>query len=330
MRCISDELKKRYFKYHKNEYVLSEEIKNRVNFSYVNLCDMQLPAILSETNAQDLIICRNVLIYFDDEHVAKLMKRFAGSLVERGYLLLGASDPIVLDETKFTYHYRAGALFSFELAENRKENKKNEVPTPMPIVSTVAPKPKELPKIKQAFPEPLSQQQVRTIDSLMNDSNWHEAFKIINGFLEKGIQSVYLLNNKATVCANLGKLNEAIDLLQKSLNLEPMNTLTYFTLAMTLLELNKLTEAEAAFRKSLYLDHQFLVGHFQLGLLLLRNKQEKEGLKHLQNALNIAKRKDPLAKVTGFNELQYGQLADIFANEIKLHTARGKSHDTKK
>lgn len=57
-----------------------------VDFRLHNLTD---PAPLARV---DLILCRNVLIYFDDPTTLEVMRRFAEVLVEGGFLLLGPAE----------------------------------------------------------------------------------------------------------------------------------------------------------------------------------------------------------------------------------------------
>ena len=40
----------------------------------------------------DLVFCRNVLIYFDDETKRKIMKELHGTLFRGGWLLLGSTE----------------------------------------------------------------------------------------------------------------------------------------------------------------------------------------------------------------------------------------------
>jgi chemotaxis protein methyltransferase CheR len=61
-------------------------IRQLVRFEQHNLLSAQCPP------SQDLIVCRNVLIYFDDPARERTLRRLAASLEPGGYLLLGASE----------------------------------------------------------------------------------------------------------------------------------------------------------------------------------------------------------------------------------------------
>jgi chemotaxis protein methyltransferase CheR len=111
MRSIPLYFKQRYFTVLKNKYHLNPEIRDLAHFNYLNLNDDIYPSIFNETNAQDLILCRNVLIYFDQICIDKLMKRLSACLLPDGFLLLGASDPVNIKETNLASYNRESSLF---------------------------------------------------------------------------------------------------------------------------------------------------------------------------------------------------------------------------
>ena len=47
----------------------------------------------------DLILCRNVLIYFDEPTRRHILKRLTQSLQPEGYLALGASESLLANDT---------------------------------------------------------------------------------------------------------------------------------------------------------------------------------------------------------------------------------------
>jgi chemotaxis protein methyltransferase CheR len=61
-------------------------------FTRVNLLDRSRIALLG---TMGVVVCRNVIIYFDTETKRRLMDTFAGKLHEGGYLLLGHSESLI-------------------------------------------------------------------------------------------------------------------------------------------------------------------------------------------------------------------------------------------
>jgi chemotaxis protein methyltransferase CheR len=70
-------------------YKIIDEVKNCVDFSQLNLLKYDYPKNM------DLIVCRNVLIYFTEEAKANIYKAFNRSLVHGGILFLGSTEQII-------------------------------------------------------------------------------------------------------------------------------------------------------------------------------------------------------------------------------------------
>lgn len=90
--------KERYFTRSGDVYVLGDEIKREVIFMQMNLMDdfqFQKPF--------DLIFCRNVMIYFQQEAKEQLIRKFYRLLKPGGYLFVGHSETIQRDASNFRY-----------------------------------------------------------------------------------------------------------------------------------------------------------------------------------------------------------------------------------
>ncbi|MCR5273037.1 MAG: protein-glutamate O-methyltransferase CheR [Lachnospiraceae bacterium] len=87
--AVPDDLKKKYFTQVGSSYQISNEIKSRVEFKESNLLKDPYP---SNCN---LIVCRNVLIYFTEEAKEEVYKKFNASLVKGGYLFIGSTEQIM-------------------------------------------------------------------------------------------------------------------------------------------------------------------------------------------------------------------------------------------
>jgi len=328
MRAISEDVKMKFFTHdhRKNMFTLLPKIKAMAKFSYLNLSDDAFPMMFSETNAQDLILCRNVLIYFNHEKTQLLMHRLSSSLAVDGFLLLGASDPIITTGTHLTAYHHEGTTLSHLYVNQLKD-----------VSSPKAAVPFEFPKrIKSSTPVFLLPPKktasiLSQLQTLLAKEKWTDILATSEDTATNVKDRALLFTAKATSAANLGKLGEAVNYCHVSLTLEPTNMQTYFTLAMSLIELNKIPEAKSALRKALFLDHQFVIGHYQLGLLLIRNNEYPSGMRSLKNAVTLAKTHPPKEEVKGFAGLTYGYLSEIFTKELELYQAgEGIDHGTKK
>jgi len=91
MRSTPPLLRNRYFKESGGFSTLSDEIRSMVTFEKHNLRD-RLAA--KRHGVWDVIFCRNVLIYFDDEMKSQVASTFAEVLAPDGFLFIGHSESL--------------------------------------------------------------------------------------------------------------------------------------------------------------------------------------------------------------------------------------------
>jgi chemotaxis protein methyltransferase CheR len=77
-------------------WAIKNDVKKMVRFQKINLQED-----FSLIGKQDIILCRNVLIYFSDEFKKDILQRIALLLRPNGNLFLGASESII----NFTKEY---------------------------------------------------------------------------------------------------------------------------------------------------------------------------------------------------------------------------------
>ncbi len=83
------------------------EFREVVRFGHVNLLDRDA---LGTLEGQDVICCRNVLIYFDVETRRRVIDAFYDCLTPGGYLLLGHSENLLSLSTRFELVHLEGDL----------------------------------------------------------------------------------------------------------------------------------------------------------------------------------------------------------------------------
>jgi len=72
------------------------ELRNRLNFHVHNL--MQPPPVAGRF---DIILCRNVLLYFSDERRRTVLERLSGAVARDGMLMLGAGETVIGQTQRF-------------------------------------------------------------------------------------------------------------------------------------------------------------------------------------------------------------------------------------
>ncbi len=86
---VPDDLKKKYFTKIGASYQISDEIKRRVDFKEHNLLRDAYPTQC------DMIVCRNVVIYFTDDAKQEIYIKFNQSLKDKGVLFIGSTEQIM-------------------------------------------------------------------------------------------------------------------------------------------------------------------------------------------------------------------------------------------
>jgi chemotaxis protein methyltransferase CheR len=102
---VPENIKSKFFKKNGNTYFVSDEIKKTVSLKKHNLLAEPFEGPF------DLIICRNVLIYFTEEAKHLLYKKFSSALRKNGILFVGSTEQIFSPnlyqlETEDTFFYR--------------------------------------------------------------------------------------------------------------------------------------------------------------------------------------------------------------------------------
>ncbi len=94
-----------------DRFVVEERIRRRVSFEYRNLVQDQYPSLVTGVWSMDLILCRNVLIYFDPQTVTKVAARLFESLAPGGWLFTASSDPPLQGLARFELVVRDAGVF---------------------------------------------------------------------------------------------------------------------------------------------------------------------------------------------------------------------------
>jgi chemotaxis protein methyltransferase CheR len=91
-RLVDPELQRRYFEKGKIEWKIDRNLRQLVTFSCVNLVTDNYPNNSTDINNMDLILCRNVFVYFEYQYISQVLKKFAKTLRPGGYLMTGHAE----------------------------------------------------------------------------------------------------------------------------------------------------------------------------------------------------------------------------------------------
>ncbi len=100
----------RYFRRRGNRYELLPVVQRMVTFSQLNLVESDYPSYETNTTLMDLILCRNVMIYFTEPISRNIVERFYDCLVHDGWLVVGHAEHSLTIYHRFQVHNFPNAI----------------------------------------------------------------------------------------------------------------------------------------------------------------------------------------------------------------------------
>ena len=262
-------------------YRLRPEYRRMVRFEIGNLLNV-IGAPADDEARFDLILCRNVLIYFHPDHVLAIVRGLGARLAPDGWLLLGHAEP----NPAF-----AGCLDAVNLpgtvAYRPPEAAARPHPAPGPAAVAPAPVPIE-PDPAPAEPEPAPEPRSAIPDA---------APAVCDDL------------PRIRALADAGETGEAWRLLRTALDARPTDSRLRYFEALVARSLGRDLEAERAMRGALFLDRDFVMAHFQLGLLLAALKRPGAA-RALDNARRLAQGLDPGSMLPEGDGVSAGEMVD--------------------
>jgi chemotaxis protein methyltransferase CheR len=269
LRSLSAEQCDAWFHREGERWVVRPEHRSRVRFQRGNLLDLLGPAPPLELVDFDLILCRNVLIYFHPQQVAEV----AGALVRRlrphGWLLVGHAEPNpefgrFADAVSLpgTVAYRPPGT-----VEPNAPRPEPWAPLPEPAAELIIPPPLALkpsvlspPRPPPASPAPISAESPPAAD----------------------------LADEVRRRADVGDFAGAELACRAALRIRPDDPTLHFYAGLVEQALGRPAAAEDALRRAVYLDRDFVLALYHLGLVRLARGRREEGRKAIAAAAQIS------------------------------------------
>ncbi|WP_297828522.1 protein-glutamate O-methyltransferase CheR [uncultured Desulfovibrio sp.] len=107
LRTTPKEMVSSYFTKEGNLYKVDPALKQIVSFGQINLSDKEQ---LRRVEKSQIVFCRNVIIYFDDEMKRKVINAFYDNLEPNGVLLIGHSESLHNISRSFQLEHHKGTI----------------------------------------------------------------------------------------------------------------------------------------------------------------------------------------------------------------------------
>jgi chemotaxis protein methyltransferase CheR len=279
LRGATEEFRQRCFVRNGSTWELRPPYRKGVVFRYSNLAnDADLPGAAGKF---DLILCRNVLIYFSSEQTAKVLDRFHQALAPGGWLLVGYAEPN-MEMFKAFETVSAPQSTAYRKLETTAEVPRKEVtwePLDWEDRQIEVYPPTTVPEPIHASPP--SVEQVRTL-------------------------------------ADAGHWEAATALAERLIAADGLNPAAHFTSALIHEHFGAIQRARQAFQRAIYLDRRFALAHYHLGTSFRSTHEMERADRCFRNALEVLTSLPDNEPLPHGDSITAGELRNLAASHLEM------------
>ncbi len=313
-RGVDDDILWKYFSREDNDtYRLHSDIRRTVDFKYLNLAEFPFPGKLPE-NEYDLIMCRNVLIYFSFQFADEIVTAFSGVSGPGSYLFVGHSEAFPslsnLDViySNATYYYRYHSIAG-EHADRQSIAPGPSLSIPGIGVKTIVPK-SPMPAAKETRRRKIGSRGKKS-ESRLGASLSMKGKVNVSDELERARKHV-----------NRGEIDTALELLS-ALAAGPgkIDYRVHFLKAIVSDQAGNSGDCVRSLKQAIFLKKDFAIGHFYLGVIHQRDDRNSVAIKCFRNARNLADKLPTdhiLDEAEGLNAGRLKEIAQARFEEVRL------------
>lgn len=278
-------------------WAIVPEYKECVAFQYHNLVKHPFPSLVHNLCSFDLILCRNVMIYFNRDIMCGLIEQFHECLVEGGWLLVGHAEP------NFEL-FRSFQAVSVPGATLYRKSQGSADPMGAPEVDRIP-----------------TSTRVEDILSNVNDAIAPVAkapAKQTPKLRENAAPSAVSQLSDVRLLADQGQWEQAARRSRKLLETDAMNPKVHFYYSLVLEQMGLHAEAEQSLRRAVYLDRGFVLAHYYLALVLQKRGDHRGAARAFENVRTLARTMDAGEVLADADEMTAGDLMSLTETHLEV------------
>lgn len=307
------------------QFRIRADVRAMVKFAELNLAQDGFPSLATDTNAMDMILCRNLLIYFTPAHARRLIGSLRQALTDDGWLVVSPSECSQALFAGFAPENFPGSILYRKRESLHGQQSAPAAPAEVFLpVEPVAPRALTDAEVARVLaPQPrstdLSPTRSETPPSSLESARLHyaqgryaEAVALLRETLDSAPHAdPTLLGLLARALANQGALDEALAASKRWIAADKIDAAAHYLHAMVLQELGDRGEARGALQRAVYLLPEFTLAHFALGNLARAAARHGEAQRHFANAATLLRDRPAEEPVPESEGLTAGRLREI-------------------
>ncbi len=306
LRTLEQGLRSHYFHQHHGGWELDARFRSMVTFRQVNLLKDPFPDARANIADMDLILCRNVFIYFDREAVARVITKFTQTLKVGGYLITGHAELHDQKPSELGVKSFPESIIYQRHGGHRETPETRTSATHAASVTSLMP-----PSVLQrggSLSKPVATPQPRTsADPLAKVSSAVAAHPMRDASKPRATSEGDPYT-QARGYADVGDYEAAIRSCQLALTRDALTEKPYYLLAQIAEVQGNIAAAKNFLKKILYVAPASVTAHLELGALYVKEQDLPRAWKMLNLALELLKTLPPDAVIEPLADLPAAQL----------------------
>lgn len=268
-----------YFDQRGDHSVIRKEFQRLVRFEQANLVSASIAS-------QDLIVCRNVLLYFTPEQAGIAERQLLQTLSPAGWLLLSPAETLRHVRQHFQIHSYAQTIAFQKQASDAASTLRHVQPTT-----------RLQPDLYQAAVDALHQQQPELAQQLLAQ---------LDGFATPQITTL-----AASLALNRGDWKSAKQDLDLALGIDPFYPDAHYLMGLWHMQQSDWMAAYTSLRAAIYSYPQFALAHLLKGDLMMKQGQYDRAARAWNIALQFAGALPADEFLSDVADIRAGQLVDL-------------------